>query len=112
MRDSEADHVVMRPLTNSASSGAQWPQWDTERPAEPGRKETQKSQALPSHPKGFLPRNSMKRTVKVCISTHNTGDLHQTFNLQLNVILEEGCKSYHYNVNSYFLKGKRIRFHF
>ena len=110
MQDSEANHVVTRlmPLTNSASSGTQW---DTERPAEPGRKETQKSHALPSHPKGF-PRNCMKRRVKMYISTHNTGDLHQTFNLQLNLILEEGYESYHYNVNSYFLKVNAIRFHF
>lgn len=109
MRDSEADHVVtgLMALTNSASSG---PQWDTERPAEPGRKETQKSQALPSHPKGF-PHNSMKRTVEMYINTHNTGDLHQTFNLQLNLTLEEGYKSYHYNLN-YFLKVNAIRFHF
>ena len=81
MRDPGADHVVtgLMPATNSASSG---PQRDTERPAEPGRKETQKSQALPSHPKGF----PHKRTEEMYINTRNTGDLHQTFNLQLNLI--------------------------
>lgn len=54
----------------------------------------------------------MKRTVEVYISTHYAGNLHQTFNLQLNLILEQGYKSYHYNLNYYFPQVNAIRFHF
>lgn len=41
---------------------------------------------------------------------HYTGDLHRTFHLQLNLILEEGYKLYHSNVGSYVLQKNGIRF--
>lgn len=81
-------------------SASNHPMWDTQRPAEPGRKKLQNAQTSPNHSKGFH-YNFRKRNIELYIALHYTGDLHKTFNLWLNLIPEEGYESYHYNVSPY-----------
>lgn len=80
-------------------SASNHPLWDT-KSSRALKKKLQNAQISPNHSKGFH-YNFRKRKVELYIVLHYTGNLHKTFNLWLNLILQEGYKSYHYNVSSY-----------